>query len=54
MGNTSEFRSMLRFYRDLELRPVVDEVFPLEKAAAAHERMESGEQAGKIVLSIRP
>jgi len=53
MGNTSEFRSMLRFYRDLDLRPVVDEVFPLEKAAAAHERMESGDQTGKIVLAIK-
>lgn len=53
MGNTSEFRSMLRFYRDLGLRPVVDEVYPLDKAAAAHDRMESGEQTGKIVLSIR-
>jgi NADPH:quinone reductase-like Zn-dependent oxidoreductase len=30
----------------------VDEVFPLEQARAAHERLESGEQLGKIVLSI--
>jgi NADPH:quinone reductase-like Zn-dependent oxidoreductase len=31
---------------------VVDTVFPLAEARAAHERMESGEQFGKIVLSI--
>jgi NADPH:quinone reductase-like Zn-dependent oxidoreductase len=31
---------------------VVDSVFPLAEARAAHERMESGEQFGKIVLVI--
>jgi NADPH:quinone reductase-like Zn-dependent oxidoreductase len=33
-------------------RPVVDQVFPLDEIRAAHERMEAGEQLGKIVLSI--
>jgi NADPH:quinone reductase-like Zn-dependent oxidoreductase len=31
---------------------VVDSVFPLEQSPAAHERMEAGEQFGKIVLKI--
>lgn len=53
MGNTSEFRAMLQFYVDNKLRPVVDQVFALEDAGAAHERMEAGDQAGKIVLKIR-
>ena len=35
------------------LRPVIDSVFPLEEAAAAHERMETGEHVGKIVLDVR-
>ncbi len=35
------------------LRPVIDEVFPLAEADAAHERMESGEHVGKIVLEVR-
>jgi len=35
------------------LRPVIDSVFPLAEVAAAHERMESGEHVGKIVLEIR-
>ena len=30
----------------------IDAVFPLAEAAAAHERLESGEQLGKIVLRI--
>ena len=34
------------------LRPVIDSVFALEEAAAAHARMESGEHVGKIVLSV--
>jgi zinc-binding alcohol dehydrogenase/oxidoreductase len=32
--------------------PIVDSVFPLADARAAHERLESGEQFGKIVLAI--
>jgi putative PIG3 family NAD(P)H quinone oxidoreductase len=34
------------------LRPVMDETFPLEDAAAAHSRMEAGEHVGKIVLTL--
>ena len=34
------------------LKPVMDQAFPLEEAAAAHARMESGEHIGKIVLNI--
>lgn len=33
------------------LKPVMDQQFPLEQAAAAHERMEAGDHIGKIVLS---
>jgi putative PIG3 family NAD(P)H quinone oxidoreductase len=35
-----------------EARPVIDSVFPLERAADAHRRMESGEHIGKIVLEV--
>ena len=34
------------------LRPVIDSTFPLAHAAAAHERMESSEHVGKIVLEV--
>jgi putative PIG3 family NAD(P)H quinone oxidoreductase len=34
------------------LRPVIDSVFPLDQAAEAHRRMESGDHVGKIVLEI--
>jgi NADPH:quinone reductase len=35
-----------------ELRPVMDQVFPLAQAAAAHARMEASTHVGKIVLEI--
>jgi putative PIG3 family NAD(P)H quinone oxidoreductase len=35
------------------LKPVIDSVFPLAEAAAAHARMEAGEHVGKIVLEVR-
>jgi NADPH2:quinone reductase len=34
------------------LKPVIDSTFPLDQAAAAHARMESGEHVGKIVLDL--
>jgi NADPH:quinone reductase-like Zn-dependent oxidoreductase len=33
-------------------KPVIDEIFPLAEARAAHERLEAGEQFGKILLAI--
>ena len=34
------------------LKPVIDRIFPLAEAAAAHAHMEAGEHVGKIVLSV--
>ena len=34
------------------LKPVIDRVFPMAQAAAAHARMESGDDIGKIVLEM--
>jgi NADPH:quinone reductase-like Zn-dependent oxidoreductase len=33
--------------------PLVDAVYPLERAADAHRAMESGQHIGKIVLEVR-
>ncbi len=52
MGNAEEFRAMTSFFVERKLRPTVRHVMKLKDAAAAHELMESGEQFGKIVLSI--
>lgn len=37
---------------DGRIRPVVDTVFPLADASAAHDRMASGAHSGKIVLTL--
>jgi NADPH:quinone reductase-like Zn-dependent oxidoreductase len=34
------------------VRPVIDKVFKLEDVRAAHERIESNESFGKVVLMI--
>jgi NADPH:quinone reductase len=32
--------------------PVIDSTFPLREAARAHERLESGQQIGRIILTV--
>ena len=50
MSNRSEFEEVMRLVFSGALQPVVDTVLPLEQIQAAHERVERGEQFGKVVL----
>jgi NADPH:quinone reductase-like Zn-dependent oxidoreductase len=52
MGTREDFAGVLELVGSERARPVIDEIFPLEDARAAHERMERSEQFGKIVLEI--
>lgn len=52
MGGRGELVHVLKLIEDGRLRPVVDSVFPLEGARAAHEKMLSRDLFGKIVLQI--
>ena len=52
MGTQEDFEGAFELVKSGNARPVVDSVFPLAEARAAHERMESGEHFGKIVLRI--
>jgi NADPH:quinone reductase-like Zn-dependent oxidoreductase len=52
MGTKQDFEGAYELVASGRARPVIDSVFPLAEARAAHERMESGEQFGKIVLRI--
>jgi NADPH:quinone reductase-like Zn-dependent oxidoreductase len=52
MGSKADFEGVYELVAGGRAKPVVDSVFPLAEARAAHERMESGEQFGKIILSI--
>lgn len=45
-------RNVWPFVEAGQLRPVMDQTFPLAEAAAAHARMEAGAHVGKIVLEI--
>lgn len=60
-GRSVEFKTMVAdeiaktvwpYVQGGRLKPVIDSTFPLAEAAAAHERMESGEHVGKIVLEV--
>jgi zinc-binding alcohol dehydrogenase/oxidoreductase len=52
MGSKEDFEAAYELVKSGRAVPVVDEVFPLAEAAAAHARLEAGEQLGKIVLRI--
>jgi NADPH:quinone reductase-like Zn-dependent oxidoreductase len=52
MGTKADFDGAYELVASGRATPVVDEVFPLAEARAAHERMEAGAQLGKIVLAI--
>jgi NADPH:quinone reductase-like Zn-dependent oxidoreductase len=52
MGTKEDFEAVYDLVASGRVKPIVDEVFPLAEAAAAHERMEGGEHVGKIVLRI--
>lgn len=52
MGTKQDFEGAYELVASGRARPVVDEVLPLAEIRAAHERLEAGEQLGKIVLAI--
>jgi NADPH:quinone reductase-like Zn-dependent oxidoreductase len=52
MGTKTDFEGAYELVLSGRAKAVVDEVFPLSEARAAHERMEAGDQLGKIVLTI--
>jgi NADPH:quinone reductase-like Zn-dependent oxidoreductase len=52
MGTKADFEGAFELVKSGRARPVVDSVFPLAETRAAHERLEGGEQLGKVVLRI--
>ncbi len=47
-------RTVWPFVEGGRLKPVIDGIVPLDRAAEAHARMEAGEHVGKIVLEVAP
>jgi zinc-binding alcohol dehydrogenase/oxidoreductase len=52
MGTREDFEGVYELVANGKVKPIVDRVFPLAEAAAAHEYLEEGRQFGKVVLAI--
>jgi zinc-binding alcohol dehydrogenase/oxidoreductase len=52
MGTRADFAGVYDLVARGTAKPIVDRVFPLSEAAAAHEYLEGGKQFGKVVLKI--
>ena len=52
MGSPADFKAMLAFVSEHQIKPAIDAVYPMEEAVAAATRMASANQFGKIVLRI--
>jgi NADPH:quinone reductase-like Zn-dependent oxidoreductase len=52
MGTHSDFARVMDLIFTGRLKPVLDRTYPLSEARNAQERLENGEQLGKITLSI--
>jgi len=52
LGSIRDFEQMLAAVNVNQLRPIIDEVFPLERVRDAMAKMESARQFGKVVLRV--
>jgi NADPH:quinone reductase-like Zn-dependent oxidoreductase len=52
LGSSGDFAEMLAAVNVNQLRPIIDEVFPLDRVRDAMGKMEEGRQFGKIVLRV--
>ncbi|HWB19433.1 MAG TPA: zinc-binding dehydrogenase [Phycisphaerales bacterium] len=50
MGDMHEFREVVSLFTAGNMKPVIDQVFPADRAAEAFARLESAQQFGKIVI----
>jgi len=52
MGTRGELEDLLGLVETSGIRPVVDEIRPMDEARAAFERLERGDAFGKLVLTV--
>lgn len=52
MGSKRDFPTILEHFEKGHFRGVIDQIFPLDQARLAHERLESRQQSGKVLLAI--
>ena len=53
MGDMSEFRAVTALFLAGSLKPVLDQIYPLDAAKDGYERLERSEQFGKLVIDWR-
>jgi NADPH:quinone reductase-like Zn-dependent oxidoreductase len=51
LGSKRELVKILRLVEQQELKPIIDQILPLEKAAYAHQLMEDRNHFGKLILT---
>jgi len=51
-GSVDEFRQLVALFARGRLRPVIDMQVPLDQVHAAFDRLQAGEQFGKIVVTV--
>ena len=52
LGNLAELRDLVRFCAQHGVRPLMDQVFPLDQTHAALDRLASGQQFGKVAVRL--
>jgi len=52
MGTKKEFEKVLELMNSGQIKPIIDQVFPLAKAAEAQRRLEEYKHIGKIILEM--
>ena len=52
LGSAEEYKEMIKFIETHQIKPVVDQVFPLEQYQQAFNRLETAGQLGKIGFYI--
>ncbi len=52
LGSKSQLVSLHKFMKLKNIKPVIDSIFDLKDAKAAHQRMEKSNQSGKILLRV--
>jgi NADPH:quinone reductase-like Zn-dependent oxidoreductase len=52
LGSLREYAEIVRHAAEGRLWPVIDQMVPLERASSAYERLERGEQVGKLVIEV--
>jgi NADPH:quinone reductase-like Zn-dependent oxidoreductase len=51
-GSVQELQDVVKLFARGEIRPVIDQVYPIDRASDAFDRLQRGEQFGKVVIAI--